>query len=379
MSDALVKILDGNTFVVSDRRGDIEASLTDPTGLFSYDTRFLSQWVLTVDGNRLNPLSVDDLQYFETRFFRVPGTGTVYVDAKLSVIRRRAVGGGFVEQLTILNNDNVPVDLTVRIDAASDFADLFEVKDALEKKGRYRSRVENGTLLLSYQRKTYNRTTEISATAPARVDRNGLTFGIHLDPHGEWSTEIEVVARLVPAGTPLGSAAPAVKARREGMQRNLEQWVSEAPRIESDWEPLTTTYRRTLVDLAALRYSPAITPGKSLPAAGLPWFMTMFGRDSIFTSLQALPFTPELAATTLRVLGMWQGTHVDDFRDEDPGRILHDRLPRRHGLAVRQLVHRVGPAPVWVQAGSRTHCRWHPRCRRLLRRPTSRGVRRLRA
>jgi glycogen debranching enzyme len=74
----------------------------------------------------------------------------------------------------------------------------------------------------------------------------------------------------------------------------------------------------------ALRFSPPITPGKSLPAAGLPWFMTMFGRDSIFTSLQALPLTPELAATTLRVLGLWQGTRVDDFRDEDPGRILHE-------------------------------------------------------
>ena len=69
----LVKILDGNTFVVSDDRGDIEASLTDPTGLFSFDTRFLSKWVLTVDGERLNALSVDDLQYFETRFFLVPG------------------------------------------------------------------------------------------------------------------------------------------------------------------------------------------------------------------------------------------------------------------------------------------------------------------
>ncbi|MGH3127151.1 MAG: amylo-alpha-1,6-glucosidase, partial [Gaiellaceae bacterium] len=60
------------------------------------------------------------------------------------------------------------------------------------------------------------------------------------------------------------------------------------------------------------------------PAAGLPWFMTMFGRDSIFTSLQALPFTPELAATTLRALGDWQGVRSDDFRDEDPGRILHE-------------------------------------------------------
>ena len=91
MSTDLVQILDGNTFVVSDSRGDIEASLTDPTGLFSFDTRFLSRWVLTVNGERLNALSTDDLHYFETRFFLVPGTGTVYVDAKLSVIRQRAV------------------------------------------------------------------------------------------------------------------------------------------------------------------------------------------------------------------------------------------------------------------------------------------------
>ena len=108
------------------------------------------------------------------------------------------------------------------------------------------------------------------------------------------------------------------------MRRNLERWIDDAPRIECDWEPLKATYRRSLVDLAALRFSPPIAGGRSLPAAGLPWFMTMFGRDSIFTSLQALPFTPELAATTLRALGDWQGVRLDDFRDEDPGRILHE-------------------------------------------------------
>jgi glycogen debranching enzyme len=135
MSDGLVKILDGNTFVVSDDCGDIEASLTDPTGLFSFDTRFLSKWVLTVDDERLNALSVDDLQYFEARFFLVPGTGTVYVDSKLSVIRRRAVGNGFHEQLTILNHDEEPVELRVRIEAASDFADLFEVRTRSRRKG----------------------------------------------------------------------------------------------------------------------------------------------------------------------------------------------------------------------------------------------------
>ena len=132
--------------------------------------------MLTVDGERLNALSTDDLQYFETRFFLVPGTGTVYVDAKLSVIRQRAVGDGFHEELTILNHDDEPVDLAVRLEAGSDFADLFEVKDALEKKGEYYARVEDGRLLLGYEREAFRRETEISATAPAKLDEDGLTF-----------------------------------------------------------------------------------------------------------------------------------------------------------------------------------------------------------
>ncbi len=117
MAATLVRILDGNTFVVSDERGDIEASKTDPTGLFANDTRFLSTWVLHVDGIRLNALSTDDLQYFEARFFLVPATGTVYIDPKLSVIRQRAVGGGFHEELTVISHSAEDADLTIRVDA----------------------------------------------------------------------------------------------------------------------------------------------------------------------------------------------------------------------------------------------------------------------
>jgi glycogen debranching enzyme len=325
MKDDLVKILDGNTFVVSDSRGDIEASPTDPTGLFSFDNRFLSTWVLTIDGERLNPLSVDDLQYFETRFFLAPGTGTVYVDTKLSVIRRRAVGNGFHEELTFLNHDDKPVDLGVRIDAASDFADLFEVKDALEKKGRYSARVEKGRLLLGYQRETFARETAISASAPAKLDDSGLTFDVHIEPHGEWTTDLDVVVAAGAGGSYIRPKYERGQRRaRPNMERSLERWLDDAPHLESDSDALKATYRRSLVDLAALRFSPPVMAGKSLPAAGLPWFMTMFGRDSILTSLQALPFTPELAATTLLALGAWQGSRVDDFRDEDPGRILHE-------------------------------------------------------
>jgi glycogen debranching enzyme len=323
VSDGLVKILDGNTFVVSDSSGDIEASLTDPTGLFSYDTRFLSRWVLTVNGERLNPLSVDDLQYFETRFFLVPGTGTVYIDAKLSVIRQRAVSTGFHEELTILNHADKPATLTIRLDAGCDFADLFEVKDALQKKGSYTEEVKARSLTLGYERGPFTRATAITATEPARFDADGLTFKVRIPAHGEWSTGIDVVTARVGGGqAAVGARHPARAQAR--MRRNLERWLEDAPRIECDWEALKATYRRSLVDLAALRFSPPIAGGRSLPAAGLPWFMTMFGRDSIFTSLQALPFTPELAATTLRALGDWQGVRLDDFRDEDPGRILHE-------------------------------------------------------
>jgi glycogen debranching enzyme len=316
MSDGLVQILEGNTFVVSDMRGDISASLTDPTGLFSYDTRFLSTWILTINGDQLNPLSVDDLNYFETRFFLVPGTGTVYVDSKLSVIRQRAVEAGFREDLTILNHDDKAVDLDIRIDAACDFADLFEVKDALQKKGRYRARLENGSLVLTYERETFERHTTISSSEPAKLDKHGLSFAVRIEPHGEWRTALEVTA-----GARIGFPR---RRHRQDMSLELERWLGGAPRLECDWEPLRSIYRRSLVDLAALRYSPPIARGRSLPAAGLPWFMTMFGRDSIFTSLQALPFVPELAATTLRTLGEWQGSRNDDFRDEDPGRILHE-------------------------------------------------------
>jgi glycogen debranching enzyme len=325
VSDGVVKILDGNTFVVSDPRGDIEASLTDPTGLFSFDTRFLSTWVLTVNGERLNALSVDDLQYFEARFFLVPGTGTVYVDAKLSVIRRRAVGDGFHEELTILNHADEPVELTVRVDADSDFADLFEVKDALKKKGAYKTRIDKDGLHLVYERETFGRMTTISASAPVAVDEKGLTFAVTIEPHGSWATDLDVV-------TAAGAGGRMVRPKyRHGdrraqpnMERSLESWLDDAPRLECDDDRLRATYRRSLVDLAALRFSPLVAGGRSLPAAGLPWFMTMFGRDSILTSLQALPFAPELAATTLQALGDWQGSRIDDFRDEDPGRILHE-------------------------------------------------------
>ena len=123
---------------------------------------------------------------------------------------------------------------------------------------------------------------------------------VKLEPKARWSTDIHVVTAVVWAGQQHTLSRTDATRRRRNMERDLDRWMDKAPRLECDWDSLKATYRRSLVDLAALRFSPLSAGGGSLPAAGLPWFMTMFGRDSIFTSLQALPFTPVTALLAAR-------------------------------------------------------------------------------
>ena len=134
MSDGLVRLLDGNTFVVSEENGDIDASPTIPTGLFSFDTRFLSKWTLSINGERVSPLSAEEVEYFEARFFVVATVPTPLVDTRVSAIRERSIGESFTERLTVINHEAEAIDLQVRIDVESDFADLFEIKDVRNKK-----------------------------------------------------------------------------------------------------------------------------------------------------------------------------------------------------------------------------------------------------
>ncbi len=266
MAGQMIRILDGNTFVVCDERGDIEALPSEPTGLFSFDTRFLSTWVLTINGQKLNPLSIDDLQYFESRFFLVPGTGTVYIDAKLSVIRQRAVGHGFHEELTILNHLDEPVDLDVRIDAGSDFADLFEIKDALKKLGTYATAVEDGRLRLAYERDTFRRETRhLGVGARPASTSSGLTFKVRLEPHEQLDHRSRGRDQRSPG--PGGSYVRPKYGRgrkqaRPNMERSLDRWIADAPTLESDWEPLR-------IDLSALPRRPrgACASRRPSPAA----------------------------------------------------------------------------------------------------------------
>ncbi|SCF25208.1 Glycogen debranching enzyme (alpha-1,6-glucosidase) [Micromonospora purpureochromogenes] len=324
MSDGLVRLLDGNTFVVSEETGDIDASPAIPTGFFSFDTRFLSKWILSINGERVNALTVEEVDYFESRFFVVPTVLTPLVDISVSAIRERSIGESFNERLTVINHEPGPVDLRIRIDIESDFADLFEIKDVRNKKGGHYARIEDGCLRLGYRREAFHRETLVSSTEPAHIDERGLTYDVRLEPHGEWVTDIHVQTLGVD-GRDLRETLQGSPGRARGqMRQDLDRWLAEAPRLTCDSPALAMTYRRSLADLAALRFMPLTGGGHALPAAGLPWFMAIFGRDSIFTSLQALPFVPELAVTTLRLLALLQSVVLDNFREEEPGKILHE-------------------------------------------------------
>jgi glycogen debranching enzyme len=318
-----VSILDGSTFVVSDRRGDIDAGPDQPHGLFFRDTRFLSRWVLALEGRPLDVLSTDTGDYFSAQFFLYPPSGTIYKNPELSVIRQRTVGDGIHEDLLLLNHSPKAVEVGLTVDAGSDFADLFEVKDALKKKGEAYREVRDGALILGYRRDDFVRETVITSSEPVAIDDQTLVFRIEIPSHGEWTTCLDVMPHrgaVVRSKHGHGS----IHKPLPNMKLGLEEWIEQAPELESSWDKLGHVYWRSQVDLAALRFYPEIIPDASLPAAGLPWFMTLFGRDSIITSYQALPFYPELAETTLRVLAARQAEVLDDFRDAEPGKILHE-------------------------------------------------------
>jgi glycogen debranching enzyme len=317
MGQPPLTVLDGSAFVLSDRHGDIGDASGGLDGFFWEDTRFVSRWSLTIDGAALELLSTADLDHFAAEAFLVPPSPRIFENPQLSVMRRRVVRGGWLEELLVVNHRRDPRRVVLRLDVDADFADLFEVKDGHVRARDIGRRAEGATITLDYANGSYTRQTRVTCDA-APADEQGFTIELDLAPH-----EIRPVTLTV---TPDGRPAPAAgfEAEREGMREAVSEWLARAPALDTDWEALRHAYRRSLLDLAALRFRPWRDEPEIVPAAGLPWFMTLFGRDSLITSYQALPFVPELAPAALRALAAHQGREVADVRDEDPGKILHE-------------------------------------------------------
>ncbi|WP_320069723.1 glycogen debranching N-terminal domain-containing protein [Micromonospora sp. RTGN7] len=315
----------GSMFLLSTRNGDVEADRAGPLGLFFFDTRFLSTWRLTVNGERLSELSIDDIRPFESRFALVPGQPTHYVNATTSILRHRSLGQSFEEGVTLFNYAPEPLRYTVRLDVGADFAEVREVRDGFRRTREVSTTIDESTLRLHYRRSSLHRETVVSSSEPARVDERGFTFTVTVEPHSTWSTRLRVLTlvrdlRRRDLRERLRSSTGRSRAEAG---REIDEIVAGVPRLRADYEPLAEAYRRSVLDLAALNYQGLNFP-EQLPATGLPWSMALLGRESLISSLQALPFLPQRAAGALRILALSQGARVDPFRGEQPGRILQE-------------------------------------------------------
>lgn len=325
MSERTLSVLDGSTFLVGDRRGDMRAEEGREHGFFSEDTRFVSRWVLRVDATPLQLLGLDQDAHYAARFFLAPGVSPD-VAAPYSVMRRRLVDHVWMEEVTVINHRHVVSDLALTVEVDADFADLFEVKDGVVAVRHVAFHHDDRTFVLAYEHGTFHRSIVVAASRPATITRDGFAYALRLAPGERWTTTFTVTPHAAQPGATF--ARRELRAGLDELSRlkaaELDAWLARAPALETDDAGLARTYRASLSDLAALRLHPKLAEHATLPAAGLPWFMALFGRDSLIASYQALPYLPGLAATTLRALAARQAQTRDDFHEQEPGKILHE-------------------------------------------------------
>jgi glycogen debranching enzyme len=325
LSERTLSVLDGSTFVVGDRHGDVRIDAGREHGFFSDDTRFLSRWILHVGETPLELLGLDQSAHFAAQFFLTPRVGPDE-EAPCSIMRRRLIDHVWIEEVTVTNHRHEHSEMRVALEVDADFADLFEVKDGVVAKREVSCRHDDGALTLAYERTGFQRSVTITASRTAAVTRRGFVYSLRLAPGEQWSTTFTLTPHAAQPGVAFAQREQrgSLAQLRASKSAELEQWLAGAPVLQTQDTALARTYRASLSDLGALRLHPDLGEGATLPAAGLPWFMALFGRDSLITSFQALPYLPGLAATTLRVLGARQAKERDDFHEQEPGKILHE-------------------------------------------------------
>ncbi len=312
-----VTLVDGSTFAVSARSGDIDGS--GPHGLFMSDTRVLDRLVLTIDGARVESLSTIANGPFSATFVgRTPATAG-RADSALSVIRRRHVGRGMREDLEIRNHGATTSTVRVRLQARSDFASLFDVKAGRIRDTQHveRRRTADGTELSC----PHSAMTLSLGHCPAPNDNDGWL--VDISGGGAWRlcTEIQLqidqntIEPSYRCGDPVADAIPV---------RRLHQWRNDAPRMTAGDPSMARAVDQAIEDLGALRIFDPDHPSRVVVAAGAPWFMTLFGRDSILAAWMALIVDHDLARGVLHSLAELQGATENPLTEEQPGRILHE-------------------------------------------------------
>jgi glycogen debranching enzyme len=322
----------GYSFLVTDQDGQIPWP-TDK-GLYSADTRVISSWQIYANGETWNLLNSGNIAYYATRIFltnkaMATEVGDVPAGA-LGLTLSRSIGGGVHEDLDLVNNGMSPVKFNLEIAMRSDFADLFEVKSGhIVRRGRITTAWsdEESRLITIYKNRSFRRDVTVSirrCDTPPCYANGRISFDIRLAPGASWHScllyEISDGRRVETAPEAcIGQSTHAKTGQRLG------DWQGAVLKAHTSNEEFYRYYRQSVDDMAALRLPLEGTDHlQFVPAGGVPWFVALFGRDSLIVSLQNAMVYPDFARGALEVLGRFQAKKRDDYRDAEPGKIMHE-------------------------------------------------------
>ena len=328
----LISIHQGQTVLISEPDGQI--NWPSEKGLYFFDTRVVSSWAIYANGEPWELLNGGAISYYASRIFLTNRSfltedGTI-APRTLGCTISRSISGGMHEDLDITNNSMMPERFQLEIALRCDFADIFEVKSGhIVRRGRITTdwSEPHQQLRTTYLNGDFGRAVTISPTRlPVRaVYANGrLSFEVALEPGKAWHCCLlyELADRDRNFAAPPDCVGYSHQSHHA---ETMADWLKNVVEIRTSNEEFYRLFRQALEDMAALRLPIAGTDHMVfLPAAGLPWFVAPFGRDSLIVSLQNTLIYPEFARGALEILGSLQATEEDNYRDAEPGKILHE-------------------------------------------------------
>jgi glycogen debranching enzyme len=338
-----IAIHQGDAVWLSDPNGQVGDG--GQRGLIFRDTRLISVWQIYADGAPWELVNSSALSHFEMRAFltnpQLPTQAGDIPPHTLSLRLGRWVEGGVHEDIDIANFSGRPVCFSFEVLVRSDFADLFEIKTGrIVRRGRITTEWDEPAqrLTTTYRNGDFARGISIVAKGdtPAVFGNGRLNFDVTLDRGGRWHvcllTSLRDGEEVLAAPTQC-----AVESGDSQVAAMLDAWRRDTMKLHSGNEEFYRLYRQAVDDMAALRVPVNRNSHTHLmPAAGLPWFVALFGRDSLMVALQTAPVTLAFARGALDVLGHWQAKERDDARDAEPGKIMHEL--RRGELAYFKLI-----------------------------------------
>ena len=320
-------------FVVSGHDGRIEGAGSN--GFFAADTRFVSGYRILINGRDPVLLTSAATHFFASRYeFANPEMfdpeGSIPGNT-LSVRLDRTISEGVHEDIDLINYGQRAVSIALDVEIDSDFADIFDVVEPrLVRRGTIQSRwfSSRRELRTTYTNQDFRRTLVAAierAGSPPQWANGRLSFAIHLERGATWHTCLKWLPLIGERRRPTTLGCNAITESRAGFHPPRLPRVG----IHTPNETVAAAWRQSVRDMEALRLEDE-TPGRAaiIPAAGIPWFATLFGRDSLLVSMQSISGYPEFASGALRRLSDLQATRDDPTRDMEPGKIAHEI---RHG------------------------------------------------